>query len=115
MLPSSKFQAPPSFTFQSPPEWPTWRKRFKQFWLTTKFNKDDVEVHVNSLIYSFGPESEHIPKAFSFDTATKKRSTTLSVFNNYFEPKRNVTRELIRFGQRVQNPGESGSIHQTSV
>lgn len=52
-------------------------------------------MQVNALMYSMGPEFEHIVKSFTFTNMGDgdKYETVLAKFDEYFIPKRNIIYE----------------------
>ena len=54
------FRPPEEFDFTSPEKWPAWRDRFVRYRLASALHKDDGDVQVAALIYSMGPQAEHI-------------------------------------------------------
>lgn len=67
------------------------------------FNKPDV-YKINVLLHVIGEESDEIMLQFS-NTYTEFEDV-LSVFENYFILRRNVTFERINFKSKIQKPNE---------
>ena len=44
-------KAPESFNFQTPDEWPRWRKRFEQFRIASGLGTKSEEQQINTLLY----------------------------------------------------------------
>ena len=53
-------QPPESFNFQTPDEWPRWRKRFEQFRIASGLGAKSQEQQVNTLLYCLGEESDDV-------------------------------------------------------
>jgi len=53
-------QPPEPFSFQTPNEWPHWRKRFKQFRITSGLAKESEAQQINTLLYCLGEESNDV-------------------------------------------------------
>ena len=104
----AKFNAPSSFPFDKPSEWPDWRQRFMRYRTATKLDKEDGSVQVSCLVYSMGNEAENIFRSFDFTTAAHQNDfdRVLGKYDEYFVPRRNVIHERACFHQRVQRPGE---------
>ena len=89
-----------------PDKWPEWKLRFLRFQNATKLNKDDQDIQIASLLYSMGPESEHIVKHFP-DDDRKEFDKMIVKFDEHFVPKNNLIFERAKFRNRVQRPGEN--------
>ena len=105
---------PEGFNFSKPVEWPVWKQRFLRYRSASKLKDDDGEVQVSSLIYSMGPEAEKIFSSLVFPEPTvdiadpqNHFDTVLTLFDNYFVPKRNVIHERAKFYTRCQLPNET--------
>ena len=102
----AKFGAPSSMDFTNPNGWSEWITRFARYRMATKLHKDDEEVQVNALIYSMGPEAEHIFKSFKFDDGeATKYAPVLKKFNEYFKPRTNIAHERGTFNCLKQEEG----------
>lgn len=66
----AKFTLPKQIDFSKPEVWPDWKQRFSRYRVASLLTEEDEVVQVNALIYSIGPEAEHIFKSFTFDNAT---------------------------------------------
>ena len=51
-------RAPDPFNFQTPDQWPRWKKRFEQYLLASGFSKEIKVSQVNTLLYCIGLDSE---------------------------------------------------------
>ena len=84
------FRPPEAFDFTPPETWPAWRDRFSRYRLAAGLHKDDGEVQVAALIYSMGPQAEHIVPTFKLDAEQSKNfDVAVEQLNGYFIPKRN--------------------------
>ena len=50
-------QPPESFNFQTPDEWPRWRKRFEQYRIASGIGSQSEAQQINRLLYCLGEES----------------------------------------------------------
>ena len=41
-------------------QWSEWKRRFERYRVATKLFQEDEEIQVSTLLYTMGPESEHI-------------------------------------------------------
>ncbi len=105
----SGFKPPENFNFERPAEWPEWKQRFKRFRTLAKYDTEEGELQVSSLIYAMGREAEHILKSFAFPTPDHRTNFdyVLGLFDTHFIPKRNVIHERACFNKRSQQHGES--------
>ena len=101
----AKFDPPEKFDMTQPDKWLEWKLRFLRFRTATKLNKDDQDVQIASLLYSMGPELEHIVQHFP-DDGRKEFDKMIVKFDEHFIPKKNVIFERAKFRNRVQRPGE---------
>ena len=53
-------QSPESFNFQTPNEWPRWRKRFEQFRIASGLGSKSEDQQINTLLYCLGEESDDV-------------------------------------------------------
>ena len=100
----AKFDPPERFDMIQPDKWPEWKLRFLRFPTAAKLNKDDQDVQIASLLYSMGPESEHIVKHFPEDD---RKEIDKMIVKKHFIPKKNVIFERAKFRNGVQCPGEN--------
>lgn len=108
---SVPLQPPPPFRFDSPDEWPKWRRRFEQFRIASGLSGEGEERQVSTLLYCLGEDAEDVLASTAItDAARKKYSDVLSHFDTFFKVRKNVIFERARFNRRVQ--GESESVEQ---
>ena len=101
-------QPPNPLDFSAPQNWEEWKKRFDRYRIACKLDKEDGEIQVNTLLYTMGPESEHIFAQFALTEAeSKSYATVADKFKEHFTPKRNVIHERAMFHQRNQRQGET--------
>ena len=106
------FRPPEAFDFTSPEKWSTWRDRFVRYRLASGLHKEDGDVQVAALIYSMGPQAEHILPTLKLTDAQKKDfDVVISKLNDYFIPKRNYIAERHNFELRSQGSSETNESY----
>lgn len=106
----AKFPPPDNFNFSHPELWPEWKWQFHRYRIATKLDKEDGEVQVCTLLYSLGPEAEHIIKTFVYADEGDENEYEVVLekkLDKYFVPKVHVIHERARFHQQAQKHGES--------
>ena len=77
-------QPPESFNFQTPDEWPRWRKHFEQFRIASGLGAKSQEQQVNTLLYCLGKEADDVLTSTALPwtkgKAIPKSSQNLMVF-----------------------------------
>ena len=103
-----RLQAPDSFNFKTPDEWPKWRKRYEQFRIASGLSGDAAAKQVNTLLYCMGDESDAILDSMKVTEDERGDYTVvLRKFDDFFKVRRNVIFERARFNLRSQQEGES--------
>ena len=104
-----KFPPPDPFNFARPSNWPDWKQRFSRYRTVSKLAKEAEEFQVSALIYTMGPEAEHVFKSFVYagTESADKYEDVMNKFDGHFVPKRNVIFERAKFHSKVQTAGES--------
>ena len=75
-------QPPESFNFQTPDEWPRWRKRFEQFRIALGLGSKSEDQQVNTLLYCLGEESDDVLTSTGItDEERKSYKDVLSKFD----------------------------------
>ncbi|XP_064483051.1 uncharacterized protein K02A2.6-like [Ornithodoros turicata] len=99
---------PEPFTFKTPNDWPTWRKRFLRFRAASGLNDKAELSQVDALIYIMGEQAEYIYATLKLSPEdARKFDKVLEAFDAYFVPRRNIIFERAKFNTRVQQDGES--------
>lgn len=108
-----KFKPPAELNFESPAEWPEWKRGFLRFGIATKLNEDAGEVQVSSLIYAMGSEAEKIFSLFAFYDVDEQEdfNEVITKFDGYFIPQWNIIHERACFYQRSQQAGEKAEMY----
>ena len=102
----ARFDPPEKFDITKPDSWPDWRQRFQRFRAASKLKSEDEETQISALIYSMGPEAEHIFKTFDAAKAAVY-DEVIKCFDAHFTPKLNIIYERAKFRSRVQKSGEN--------
>lgn len=112
----AKFQQPAEFDFQKPVEWPAWRNRFERFAEISKVTREDGSYQVSTLLYTMGPQAEHIFKSFNLSEADAVvLKTVLEKFDSHFQPRRNIIHERALFNTRTQGATETVEMYVRSL
>ena len=98
----AKFDPPEKFDPTQPNRGPEWKRRFERFRVAAKLNKESEDVQISSLVYSMGPEAEHIMKTIPSDKSSKY-DDVIKEFDDHFVPKKNIIFEGARFRNRGEN------------
>ena len=97
-----------SYNFQTPDEWPRWRRCFEQFRIASGLSTESEECQVSTLLYYLGSESEDILASTSvIEEVRKSYPSVLKHFDDFFKVWHNVIFERACFNQRNQKEGES--------
>lgn len=111
---SFQIDPPEAFTFATPNEWPSWKKRFLRYRTASGLQAAAEERQVDTLVYLMGTQAEDIFNTFKLSTENaKKFDVVLAHYEAYFFPKRNIIYERARFNTRTQ--GESESVEEFST
>ena len=69
---SATLQAPGPFQFNSPDEWPKWRRRFEQYRVASELAKEDNERQVIALLYCLGEEADDVLTSTNISSDSRK-------------------------------------------
>ena len=101
-------QPPESFNFQTPDEWPHWRKRFEQYRIASGLGAKSQEQQVNTLFYCLGEESDDVLTSTDVTVDERKSySEVFAKFDRFFTVHKNVIFERAVFNRRQQAEGET--------
>ena len=79
-------QPPKLFNFQTPYEWPYWRKRFEQFRIASGLGSKSEDQHINTLLYCLGEESNDILTSTGvIDEERKSYKDVLRKFDSFLK------------------------------
>ena len=66
-------QTPAPFPFNSPDEWPKWKKRFEQYRIASGLAKEDDERQVSTLLYCLGEEADEVLTSTNITGESRKK------------------------------------------
>ena len=113
---ASILQTPAPFPFNSPDEWPKWKKRFEQYRIASGLAKEDDECQVSTLLYCLGEEADDVLTSTNITGDSRKKfADVLEKFNEFFKVRKNVIFERARFNQRCQGETETAEQFITSL
>ena len=113
---ASILQTPAPFPFNSPDEWPKWKKRFEQYRIASGLAKEDDERQVSTLLYCLGEEADDVLTSTNITGDSRKKfADVLEKFNEFFKVRKNVIFERARFNQRCQGETETAEQFITSL
>ena len=93
-------QPPESFNFQTPDEWPRWRKHFEQFRIASGLGLKSEDQQINTLLYCLGEESDDVLTSTGVtDEERKSYKDILRKFDSFFKVRRNVIFERALFNR----------------
>jgi len=79
-------QPPPPFNFNSPDEWPKWRRHFEQFRVVFGLRKEDEETQVSTLLYCLGDDADNVLTSTNISEENhKKYVEVLGKFDGHFK------------------------------
>jgi hypothetical protein len=89
--------------------WRRWKQRFELFMTATEASKESGKIQSSMLLHLIGEDALEVFNTFefAFDEDKEKTSEILKNFDEYCNPKRNLTVERHIFNSRMQQPGES--------
>ena len=113
---ASVLQTPAPFPFNSPDEWPKWKRRFEQYRIASGLAKEDDECQVSTLLYCLGEEADDVLTSTNITVESRKKfADVLQKFNEFFKVRKNVIFERARFNQRSQGETETAEQFITSL
>ena len=109
-------QPPESFNFQTPDEWPRWRKHFEQFRIASGLGAKSQEQQVNTLLYCLGKEADDVLTSTGVTVDKRKSySEVLAKFDGFFTVRKNIIFERAVFNRRQQAEGETPGQYITAL
>ena len=112
---SVRLQPPSSFDFETPDEWPRWKRRFEQFRLASGLSADD-DRQVSTLLYCMGEEAEDTLTSTNISAADRKKyDAVIGQFDRFFRVRKNVIFERAIFNRRCQGQNETAEQFITSL
>lgn len=98
-------------------QWQTFKSQFSIYQVAKKFSEMDDEVQIANMLLLMGRSCVPIYDQFTFDDSTESKKKTLKnvikMFDNHFEPVKNVIFERCKFNNLRQEANQS--IHQFIV
>ena len=114
--PAAILQTPASFTFNSPDEWPKWKRRFEQYRVASGLDKEEDERQVSTLLYCLGEEADDVLTSTNITQESQKKfADVIQKFDEFFKVRKNVIFERARFNQRSQGESETAEQFITSL
>jgi hypothetical protein len=98
---------PSNFDFRNPDEWPKWKRRFNQYLAATGLDQEGDVRKVSTLLYCMGEEGDDVLTSTNISAANRKKfDSVIGKFNVFFDVRKNVIYEHVKFNQRKQAEGE---------
>ena len=83
---NASLSVPAAFPFDTPDHWPKWKRRFKQYRLSSGLSKESEERQVNTLLYCLGEEAEDILTSTNIsDDDRKQYNAVMEKFDCFLE------------------------------
>ena len=98
---SSKF-----YGLEQADSWRKWLKRFERYRTASGLKGKPNQEQVSTFLYCMGECADDILKTLNLDEENATYEEVKTAINNYFEVRRNVIVERVKFNKRVQQPGE---------
>lgn len=105
--------APEQFDFQAE-KWQTWKKRFVRYMEISGNDAREGKVKINLLIYLMGGRAEELLKQLNL-SESENYEGVLQAFELYFNPRKNVIYERVKFNMRNQGINESINEYVTDL
>lgn len=112
---SIRLEPPAPFSFQTPDEWPCWKRWFQQFRLASGLSAAGGERQVSTLLYCMGETAEDTLNSTNISDDRKDFTKVLEKFDDLFKVRRNTIFERAHFNRRVQQENESVEEFITSL
>ena len=89
--------------------WRRWKQRYELFMTATEASKKSAKIKSSMLLHLIGEDVLEVFNTFEFGSEEDKEKPVeiLKKFDEYCNPKRNLTVERHIFNSRMQHPGES--------
>ena len=89
--------------------WRHWKQRYELFMTATEASKKSGKIQSSMLLHLIGEDALEVFNTFEFasEEDKEKPAEILKKFDEYCNPKRNLTVERHVFNSRMQQPGES--------
>ena len=101
-------QAPGPFQFNSPDEWPKWRRSFKQYRVASGLAKEDNERQVSAILYCLGEEADDVLTSTNILLDSRKVFADVNKkFDEFFKVRKNIIFERAHINRRCQGKTET--------
>ena len=97
--------------------WRRWKQRFEIFSLASGLSEKDAGIQAAAFLHVAGSEALEVYNTFSWPTADDKNKVDkiMEKFDQYCNPRKNVTWERHKFNTRNQQPGETIDQYVTDL
>ena len=97
--------------------WRRWKQRFDIFSLASGLSGKDAKVQAATFLHVAGPEALEVYNTFTWDEDNDKSKVDKisEKFDQYCNPRKNITWERHKFNTRNQQPGESVDQYVTDL
>ena len=113
---ASTLQTPAPFTFNSPDEWPKWKRCFEQYRVALGLDKEGDKRQVSTLLYCLGEEAEDVLTSTNITAGSRKKfADVLQKFDKFFKVRKNIIFERAQFNRRSQGETETAEQFITSL
>ena len=97
---ASTLQTPAPFPFNSPDEWPKWKRHFEQYRIASGLDKEGEVCQVSTLLYCLGEEADNVLTSTNITAENRKKfADVLQKFDEFFKVRKNIIFERARFNQ----------------
>lgn len=111
-----QLKPPDPFNFDSPDEWPRWKRRFQQFRDASGLAGEAELKQVNTLLYCMGETAEDVLNSTNpTDAERKEYKLIITKFDTFFKVRKNVIFERARFNSRNQKGNQRTNTSQPST
>ena len=86
-------------------DWPSWRRKFERYRLTSRLVYEPNDVQVSVLLLSMGDDAEEVFETFDLDSPAY--DLVIQKFSNFYDKKVNIIYERAKFNKRSQMERES--------
>ena len=97
--------------------WRRWKQRFNIFSLASGLSGKDTKVQAATFLHVAGPEALEVYNTFTWDDDDDKSKVNkiTEKFDQYCNPRKNITWERHKFNTRNQQPGETIDQYVTDL
>lgn len=107
---------PEAMQFDDPGKyWPMWKQRFNIYLLASGKNKEGDDVKIALLLHYIGENGLDIYNSFNLTENENTIELVLKKFDEYCNPKKNVTMETFKFFNMTQQQGQTFCEFETAL